>query len=213
MKILTISAHPDDIEPQMGGTLLKYAKNGHKVLMVNAIIPCENNRGEIIPGAKEIRAKEAHIAAGIIGAELEILDLSPYELKFNRHLVQKIDKIVKKFKPDAVYTCWNYDSHQDHQAIAQATFAATRKNIENLYMFEPVIPGGLVPHSFDANVYVDISEEIKEKIKSIKAYKSQTKIYKDWLPAIEARSKFRGFQINADYAEAFQVVREIKSIK
>lgn len=213
MKILVTSAHPDDIEPQMGGTILKYSKKGHKVLLLNAIIPCQDNQGNIIPKAKETRTKEAYASAKILGAKLKILNLDPYELKFDRKLIQQIDKVSNEFKPDIVYTCWDHDSHQDHVAMALATFASTRKNVGNLYMFEPVIPGGLVPYPFDANIYVDISKETKIKIKSIKAYKSQILLYKDWLPAILARARFRGFQINTEYAEAFQVIREIKIIR
>ena len=36
MKVLAIGAHPDDIEPQVGGTLAKLASDGAEVLLVAA---------------------------------------------------------------------------------------------------------------------------------------------------------------------------------
>jgi LmbE family N-acetylglucosaminyl deacetylase len=212
MRILITSPHPDDIEPQMGGTIARYTKQGHQVLMLNAIIPCQDTDGKVIEGAKEKRKAEANRAAKILGADLILLDQDPYRLQFNRDLVQTIDRIVQEFSPDIVYTCWVHDSHQDHQAMARATFVATRKNISNLYMFEPVIPGGLVPEMFNASSYVDITDTLDQKIKSIEAYESQTALYKNWVEASVGRSRHRGFEINVDYAEAFQVVREIKKI-
>lgn len=212
MRILVTAAHPDDIEPQMGGTIAEYSKKGHEVLMWNAVIPCRDTNGKIILGAKKRRLGEAKKAAKILGAKLGVLNADPYELCFNRKLIQQIDKVVKKFNPDIVYTCWDHDSHQDHQAVAKATFAVTRKNILNLYMFEPVVPGGLVPETFNVTHYVDITSTLKQKIESINAYESQTAVYKNWAKASIGRARFRGFEIGREYAEAFQVVREIKKI-
>ena len=36
MKIVATGAHPDDIEPQIGGTLAKFAAEGAEVLLVAA---------------------------------------------------------------------------------------------------------------------------------------------------------------------------------
>ena len=33
MNILAVGAHPDDIEYNVGGTLLKYKKQGHKIFI------------------------------------------------------------------------------------------------------------------------------------------------------------------------------------
>lgn len=62
MKILVIAAHPDDIEPQMGGTIAKYIKEGHEVKMVLLT----RTGGKI----EKIREKEGNKAAKILGAEL-----------------------------------------------------------------------------------------------------------------------------------------------
>ena len=61
---------------------------------------------------------------------------------------------------------------------------------------------------FRPQVYINITETIEAKINSLKAHKSQYKKYSDkWIEAVVARAKFRGFEMGADYAECFEVVR------
>lgn len=201
MKVLAFGAHPDDIEIGMGGTIAKYSKDKHDVLMVILTIP--NN--------KNIRRNEAENAAKMLGSEIRILDVDPEKMVFSRELVRKLDRIVMDYSPDVVYTHWNHDTHQDHIFLSNATIAATRKNGCSLYMYEQTIPGGIDPHGFRTQLFVDISEEIDTKLDSIMAHKSQVKTNGDWwLYGIRGRAMYRGYQINAKYAEAFEVVKEIK---
>lgn len=203
MKVLAFGAHPDDIEVGMGGTIVQYAKNKYNVLMVVATVP----------NKKEVRQKESENAAKILGAELIILDIKPDEMIFSRELVRGFDEVIRKYSPDIVYTHWNHDSHQDHVAVANAVIASTRKNNCSLYMYEQTIPGGIVPYGFRMQSFVDISETIDTKIDSVTAHKSQVGINGEWwLYGIKGRAMYRGYQINVNYAEAFEVVKEIKRI-
>jgi len=203
MRILTFGAHPDDAEIGMGGTIAEYARRGHEVYIVIATIPTE----------QQLRRNEAEKAAEILGAKLIILDIEPHELVVNRELVGKFDEVVRKYPPDIAYTHWNHDSHQDHATIANAVITSTRKNNCSLYMYEQTIPGGIVPYGFRAQSFVDITEVIDMKMNSIMAYKSQIKINGEWwLYGIRGRAMYRGYQINVNYAEAFEVVKELKEI-
>jgi LmbE family N-acetylglucosaminyl deacetylase len=61
--ILTIAAHPDDIELTCAGTLLKMVDRGYSVGILDL------TQGELgTRGTPEIRAKEAASAAAVIGA-------------------------------------------------------------------------------------------------------------------------------------------------
>ena len=203
MRVLAFGAHPDDIEVGMGGAIAKYSKNKYDVLMVIATIPNE----------KEVRWKEAENAAKILGAELLIVDIDPNKMVFSRELVRRFDKVTREYSPDIIYTQWNHDSHQDHVAVANAVIASTRKNKSSLYMYEQTIPGGIVPYGFRTQSFVDISEMIETKINSVMAHKSQVKINNEWwLYGIRGRAMYRGYQINVKFAEAFEVVKEIKNI-
>lgn len=80
-------------------------------------------------------------------------------------------------------------------------------------MYEQTIPGGIVPYGFREQSFVDITEVIDVKMNSIMAHKSQAKINGEWwLYGIRGRAMSRGYQINVKYAEAFEVVKELKEI-
>jgi len=203
MNIIVFSPHPDDAEVLMGGTIAKYIQKGHDVLIVVVTIPVQ----------KEKRIEESKRAAAILGARLSILDLNPYELAFNRNLVQIFDDVIRDFPPDIIYTSWIHESHQDHTAVSKATIAAARKNACSLYMYEQALPSGLTPYTFRAQAFVDISDTIETKIKSVLAHDSQVQSFSEqWIQGIRGRATYRGFQINVEYAEAFEVVKEIKQI-
>ena len=203
MNIIVFSPHPDDAEVLMGGTIAKYTQKGHNVLIVLVTIPIQ----------KEKRREESKAAAAILGARLSILDLDPHELVFNRRTIEIFDSVLKDFPPDIIYTSWIHDSHQDHVTVSKATIAAARKNNCSLYMYEQALPSGLTPYGFRAQVFVDISDTIELKIKSVSAHESQVQNFSEqWIHGIEARATYMGFQVNAKYAEAFEVVKEIKEI-
>jgi LmbE family N-acetylglucosaminyl deacetylase len=80
-------------------------------------------------------------------------------------------------------------------------------------MFEQTVPGAVVPFGFRASRYVDISDLIDKKIDALRQHKSQLdRNGKSWLDAIKGRAAFRGYEINVDYAEAFDVVKELHKI-
>lgn len=205
MNILAIGAHPDDFEIGMGGTLAKYSLQGHNVLCLVCVVPRNSS----------IRQKEQLQSSKILNIEVRVLDLNSNDFSLTRILVNKFDKILKDFNPDIVFTHWHNDSHQDHKVVADATIASTRKNKCSLYMYEQTIPGGIVPHGFRPQMFIDISETIDLKIKSVLAHESEAKIHNinsTWENGIKGRAAYRGHQIGADYAEAFEVVKEIKNI-
>jgi LmbE family N-acetylglucosaminyl deacetylase len=196
--ILAFGAHPDDIEVGMGGTIKTFSQKNEVTLVIISI-----------PDDDEVRRKEAAKAAETLGADLKILDVDPDKLSFDRRLVNKIDKVIRDGAPDFVFTHWNCDSHQDHVAVSCAVNAATRKNNCCVYMYEQTIPGGIVPFSFRAQSFVDISKAIDTKMASVKDHKSQVERNGDWwIHGIRGRATFRGYQINVNYAEAFEVVKE-----
>ncbi len=203
MNVLVFSPHPDDAEVLMGGTIARYTQKGHDVLIVVVTIPNQ----------KEKRIEESKKAAEVLGARTSILDVDPYELAFNRNLVQIFDQVMKDFPPDIIYTSWINDSHQDHVNVSKATIASARKNYCSLYMYEQAIPSGLTPYAFRPQAFVDISETMELKIKSVLAHQSQFQAFSDqWIQGILGRAAFMGFRINVKYAEAFEVIKEIKTI-
>ena len=137
-------------------------------------------------------------------------------MKHDRKLIGKIEEQINNFSPDIIYTHWIHDSHQDHYATGRATISATRKNQQSVYMYEQMIPGGITPESFQANMFIEINEYIETKIEALRQHKTQiTRLNPEetWIYGIKGRSQFRGYQINKKYAEAFQVIKNIQEIR
>ena len=203
--ILVFGAHPDDLEIGMGGTISKLVTLGYKVIMVIATLPNFTSVDK-----KEERKSEAQSSAKILGCTTpKFLDLQPEEIIFGRKMVNLIDSLIKKFNPRTVFTQWIGDSHQDHQILTQSVIAASR-DINNLYMYETTIPGGITEKSFRPQLYVDITKEIENKKKSLQCFKSQIpRCGPFWIDAIVGRSIYRGYQMNTKYAEAFEIVKTI----
>jgi LmbE family N-acetylglucosaminyl deacetylase len=200
MRVLAFGAHPDDIEIGMGGTIARHASAGDRVVMVVVTIP--NNR--------EVRRDEAERAAGVLGADLTILDIPLDELGHSRTIVKRFDKLLETVNPDVIYTHWNMDSHQDHNAVSLATITASRDNTCAVLMYEQTIPGGIVPWAFRAQSYVDISPYMLMKMESIAMHKSQVRANGDlWIQGVKGRAMYRGYQVNAEFAEAFEVVKSV----
>jgi LmbE family N-acetylglucosaminyl deacetylase len=202
MRVLVFGAHPDDMEIGMGGTIARHVDAGDDILMVVCCIPSQ----------LEERVREARDAAAVLGAPFEILDIPPDDLGFNRRTVRECDRLFTAIDPHLVYTHWDQDSHQDHNAIARSVIAAARKNRCSLLMYEQTIPGGVVPGGFKAQSFVDISDYIDRKTQSILVHRTQIEVNGGdwWLDGVRGRAMYRGYQINVRYAEAFEVVKEIE---
>jgi N-acetylglucosamine malate deacetylase 1 len=64
---------------------------------------------------REHRKSEAMMSSKVLGTRPPaFLDLPPDELQFSRRLVALLDEIIQKYQPEAVFTQWIGDSHQDH---------------------------------------------------------------------------------------------------
>jgi len=203
MRVLIFGAHPDDMEIGMGGTIAKHVDAGHDVVMVCATVPTRH----------EERMLEAKEGARILGARLEVLDLPPDDIGHNRRTIREFDRLFVSFDPHLVYTHWDQDSHQDHNAVSRAVITAGRRNRSSILMYEQTIPGGVVPGGFKAQSFVDISEQMDRKRESILVHRTQIELNGGdwWLEGVRGRAMYRGYQMNVRYAEAFEVVKEIEA--
>jgi N-acetylglucosamine malate deacetylase 1 len=201
--VLVFGAHPDDIEIGMGGTVAKLNGMGYDVNLMVATLP-----NFVKTDTKEQRRMEAIMSAKVMGSnQPEFLDLSADEIVFGRKFVTLIDGIIHKHKPEAIFTQWIGDSHQDHQALTRAVISASR-DLNNLFMYETTIPGGVTENAFRPQLYIDISETIEAKKNALNCFDSQKIRCGDlWIDAIVGRSLYRGYQMNTKYAEAFEVVK------
>ncbi|MGH9951828.1 MAG: PIG-L deacetylase family protein [Nitrososphaeraceae archaeon] len=204
--MIAFGAHPDDIEIGMGGTVAKLSGMGYDVRLVIATLP-----NFVKTDTKEERKQESIMSAKVMGCKTpEFLDLSPEEIVFNRKFVTRISKIIQELNPEAIFTQWIGDTHQDHQSLTRAVIAAARDS-NDLFMYETTIPGGISEHAFRPQLYVDVTDTIDIKRDALDCFDSQQiRCGPLWIDSLVGRCSYRGYQMNTKYAEAFEVIKVSK---
>jgi len=214
MNIVAISPHADDVEIAMGGTVALLTSQGHNVTIVTSILPNENINGKIDSYMNKKRKQEQLNAAKALGAKVEILGLDKNEFTFNRKFIKIFDDKIKQLKPSIIFSCWEHDTHQDHQSLAKIIFSVTRKNNISLYMYEAMLPGGINTQAFNPQLFINVTKTMNKKIKALKCYKSvfirKKNNYSNYFESIIGRARFRGGMIGQKYAESFVVVKQLK---
>lgn len=225
LTVLCTSAHPDDIELQCSGTLIRYVKEGHKVYMA---IACTGNVGSKThtgPEIEAIRAVEAQKAADVIGAELIMMGFLDGEVWLDNPTWKKYVDLIRRTNPDVIITHDRDDYVHDHSNIGELTYrAAIWASVANIpdTQYEPI---GHIPTVFyfetlgthrvaPPDHYVDITREYDQKLEAFRQHESQHGDFlekqfgvKDWFEYVEVLNKMRGFQCGCKYAEAFRVVQ------
>ncbi|HEV8243317.1 MAG TPA: PIG-L deacetylase family protein [Nitrospirales bacterium] len=199
MNILALSAHPDDLEIGCGGTLLKYARAGHRVYLM---VLTDGSQGGDAPA----RRTEQLASGKILGAQ-EVFwgGYHDTELPVSRDAIQQIEDVVKKVDPAFIFVNYTDDTHQDHRHLATCTLTATRYTRNVLFYETPTT------QNFSPTVYVDIDGLLEEKVRALQAHASQVeKTNIESLSILEvarASAHFRGLQGRVRSAEAFVPLR------
>jgi len=196
-RVLAIGAHPDDVEIGCGGALAKHHAR-YDVLHILTL-----SRGAA-GGDVNIRAVEAHNAAAIVDAHLEMANLRDTHITPGAETIAIIEAAIRELHPTHVYTHSLEDTHQDHRAVHAASLVAARR-VPNVYCYQT--PSSTV--DFKPNRFVDITHYIDRKIDLIGAYKSQVDRMDSLQPDIilsTARywGRFAGYVL----AEPMQIVRQ-----
>lgn len=199
INILAIGAHPDDIEFGCGGSLIKYALNGHRVFLLVL-----TGGGLGAPAAT--RVEEQEISRAVLGAgEIFWGGYDDTHIPVDAGLIRKVESVIGRVKPEFIFCSFPDDTHQDHRHLAQGIMSATRY-IRNVLFYE-----GPTTQNFNPQVYIDITDTLDRKIDALKAHRSQVmKTNIENLSIVEmARSfaNFRGTQGRVRYAEAFHSLR------
>ena len=199
MNILAIGAHPDDIEIGCGGTLIKYALEGHQVYLLIA------TQGEL-GGEGLVRTEELRRSAEIVGAtDLFTFDYPDTQLPLDKELIARIEEVIKVVSPEVTFVHYFDDTHQDHRTLSQATTSATRY-IKNVLFYE--VP---TTQNFAPTVFIDIDDALEEKVACLEAHTSQvTKTNIEGLTIVDiarAAAHFRGIQSRVKNAEGFVPLR------
>lgn len=210
--VLAVGAHADDVEIGCGGTVAMHVKKGDNiVILVVAESSYTRYDGTVLRTAEESEIEEKN-AAKVLGAKLINLGFENKSVPYSAELVEAINKVIDEYSIDTIYTHWYHDTHQDHRRTTQSVFSAGRY-VHNILMYEPEYPAGRSYLGFRNQYYVDIASTFDVKMNALKCHESQVKKYgDDFLEAVGARARHRGYEVGIKYAECFEVVRLLEEM-
>ena len=216
MNILSIGAHPDDVELGCSGTIIKHLKNGLKIGIIDL------SRGELgTRGTLETRNQETIQSTKVLGVQLrENMDLKDGFFENNEENKIEIIKKIRKYRPEIVLTNAPTDRHPDHGRSSELTIdACFLSGLEKIETGQDVWRPKHIYHYIQFNTIlpdfvVDITEEMDKKLESILCYKTQfynpdskeseTIISsEDFLESVKYRARDLGRQSDCKYAEGF----------
>jgi LmbE family N-acetylglucosaminyl deacetylase len=196
-RVLAIGAHPDDVEIGCGGSLAKHHTR------YDALHILTLSRGAA-GGDVNIRAIEAHSAAAMVGANLEMANLRDTAIGPGAEMIAIIEAAIRELHATHVYTHCLEDTHQDHRAVHAASMVAAR-GVPNVYCYQT--PSSTV--EFKPNRFVDITHYIEKKIDLIGAYKSQLDRMDSIQPdVILSTARYWGRFAGYVLAEPMQIIRQ-----
>jgi LmbE family N-acetylglucosaminyl deacetylase len=223
--VLAVGAHPDDLEILCAGTLALLHAKGWKVecatMTPGDCGSATRTRAEI--GA--IRRKEAASAAALLDGNYQCMECDDIFIAYDRPTLLKVIKLVRRVKPEIVFTMSPEDYMIDHEitsdVVRTACFSAGMNNIDtdgiepfpgipHLYYLDPLEGKDALGGVIHPTTIVDISSTMGRKEQMFLCHESQL----DWLrvhhgvdeyvESMRAFSTMRGKMVGVQYAEGFR---------
>jgi len=220
IKIIVISAHPDDEVLGVGGTILKHVENGDQVFWL--ITTNISERQGFLKNRLDSRQEEIRKVEKSLGITKTFLLNYPTMELTSRSLIKMVPEISEIFtevEPEIVYCLNRSDAHSDHRITFDAVMACTKSFrypfIKRVLMYECISETEFAPalpeKIFIPNYFVDISKYLEKKLEIMRIYESE--LGEHPFPRsernIEALAVFRGASVGVEYAEAFQLIKYI----
>lgn len=215
MKIVVLAPHNDDEILGAGGTMAKYARQGHEVVV------CEVTAGDLADEMVQLQKREAIASHELMGVKTHFMDLPVVGLHEmpSRELNAAFQKHLLELAPDIVFLPHKGDMHIDHRMAVEACMVALRPvtfpDLRAIYAYETLSETDWntpsPDNAFLPTFFVDITDEIELKLEAMKCHASQLCDYPHprSLEAMRALAMHRGSTICRPYAEAFSVIREV----
>ena len=217
LDLLVFAAHPDDAEIGMGGTIVKHARAGMSVGIVDLTYAEMSSNGDA-----DTRQKEAAEAGRLLGlAARENLGLPDRGLAPVPEQLGAMVRAIRRYRPRLVFAPYFVDRHPDHVACGRMAEEAVFN--AKLRKYSPDLPAWTVDQLYyyfinDAHVpqlLIDVSGTHETKMNALKAYRSQfmpagsesdwveTPLTGAYLDLVVARDRLLGQARRLAFAEGF----------
>ena len=231
--ILAIAAHPDDIELNIAGTLLKAHDAGRTFALCDLT---EGERGS--RGSAEVRREETRRANDILGITEELrwnLGIPDGDIAIDKENMMKVVRAIRHFRPAVLLFPWERDRHPDHEhahrLVKEAYFDAGLRHVATEHDGRPQQPHRperiytfMQRYDRAPDFVIDVSEQFERKLDAVGAYSSQFTIpgrereeregepetfvsSPEFMEFYIARMRYWGFLIGVRYGEGFCTVQ------
>lgn len=223
--LLCITAHPDDVEISVGGTIIRHLAGGHGVGLV------ELTAGELgTRGSAQLRRQEAEAARQVLGASFRYqLDLPDGFFRPDQESLLRVITAIRRHRPRVLITNAVRDRHPDHgrgaALVAEAAFLSGLRRIITTHQgkeqqpWRPVtVLHAIQDRWIEPDVVVDITPFWEQRQKALYCFRSQfhdpassepvTPISDPgFMAALEGRHRQLGRLIGVPFGEGFTCAR------
>lgn len=201
-RALILGAHTDD-EFGCAGTIARIVESGTDVYYA-----CFSSCEESVPEGYDVDVLKREVAEAIavLGIQPDHFSLFSFPVRhFPEHRQQILEELIKlrnRIEPDLVFVPALSDIHQDHGVIAREGLRAFKH--ATLLGYE--LPMNTI--TFQHACFVQLEpRHMERKFAHLQCYQSQQHRPYARAEFLQSLATVRGVQINADAAEAFEVIR------
>ncbi|WBP85083.1 PIG-L deacetylase family protein [Kitasatospora cathayae] len=228
-RVLVLTAHPDDTEFCVAGTVMQWTALGTEVTYCVLTDGDSGGYDDGLPrqSISPLRRAEQRAAAGYAGVrEVRFLGYPDGRLEPSIELRRDIARVIRQVRPQVVLMPspeinWARiaDTHPDHRAAGEAALRAVYPDARNPYAHPELRAQGLeaweVPEIWlimgpSPNHFVDVTDLFERKLAALRLHTSQTAHVAD-LEALlrrwQTEHAVSGGLPAGRLAEAFQVIR------
>ena len=226
-RALVIMAHPDDPDFTCGGTATQMARRG---IEVTYLILTNGDKGNHNPeitrnqliALRKIEQRAAADTCGVkhvlfMGEEDGFLRSTP-ELRYRvtREIRRIRPQLIICTDPDRYFVGDGYINHPDHRNAGLVAIDAIFPAADNPMFYPEMRDEGYLPHKIsqlyvfghnDANVKIDITDEIETKINAILCHKTQITEPEKAVPAWRERWGEQQEDGSVRYYETFKAMK------
>lgn len=226
-RILTFFAHPDDETLAMGATIKKLSLNRKKIFVAipgSGVHARKNRINNKLRNQKlTFLKKDTFKALSKLGVKKSNIFFGGFsDNEFDKHtlleLIHWLEEIIKKTKPDVIFTHHKFCTNIDHRYCHEAAVVATRPSINShIHVFCSEVPsstGYLKPTSWEPNYFVNISlKNLNAKISAMQSFRDEAR--SDPHPrspqVLSSLAKVRGSESGYLFAEAFMIQKTFQN--
>lgn len=225
--VMVVTAHPDDAEFAVAGTVARWTREGKCVVYV----VCTNgDKGTSDPEVKPedlaaMREREQQAAASLLGVrDVVFLRYPDQGLEDTPQFRKEIVRMIRVYRPDTVVTADPYRRyiwHRDHRISGQVTLDAVFPYARDHLAYPDLLQEGIMPHkvremlfwaSEEVNYRSDITGTFDIKIAALRCHASQIEAHysPEWAERLKGRYRAMAEGEDFELAEAFHRVEILR---